>query len=372
VFSVVKKLMIMMVTRMIHKRIYFARRRGVTLPEMMVAVAITVAMLLITGMVFKSATDASGQAMAYNEILQQARAVMLQLDQDFRGLRPDMPMAIIFEDTNGVRHDRIVFFADGDYQIQDHGGAEYSGNIARIFYGQSDNYLTIPDAVGPYREILFRRVKLLTTTLVSTWNSLTANLPIQYDYYPVETTTLSYWKNLSFTNYSSVAPFLFTEGSEYSIIRRPDYLNIRNEISNGNIGSDALQAMYLLPDVTEFRVDLWFASPFMQAWFPNTGYVNSFGGLLASMGGNMIQYPTTPLAFYWNVAGAPANPTPAQQYIDGVDWRSDAELQQIANMINFNVWPSALRFTFTLYDKGRRYFPEGATFNYIVKLPPRI
>lgn len=386
------------------KKFGFGGRRGVTLPELMVAVAITVGMLLLTGMVFKSATDASGQSMAYQEILQQARAVMQQLDQDFRGLRPDLPMAIIFEGYDErnypnwgdpdeidkvIRCDRIVFFADGNYQIQDHDNPiqTFSANVARIYYGQEADAVEIPDSGSPDRRILFRRYKLLTANAAPVWNYTTTNDAIINDYYPLEPFTLSYWKNLDFDNYSlssGTYPGLFDENTPTSFVRRPDYQDIQDEIYNGRIGTDALQAMYLLPDVTDFRIDVWFANSAMQAWFPNDYYLGQFNYLLNdsmfNINHNTINqgFSTDNFAFYWNVAGAPTDPTMTERKIGGnqIDWRPDAELQLVAQAMtgigySFNVWPSALKFTFTLYDKGRRYYPEGVTFEYIVKLPPR-
>ncbi len=368
----------------------FCRRRGVTLPELMVAVAITIGMLLLTGMVFKSATDASGQAMAYSEILQQARAVMLQLDQDFRGLRPDLPMAIIFEEDTVTfeRRDRIVFFANGDYQTLDYGnGNSISGNVARIYYGQANDIIEMPDSDNPDRRILFRRFKILTADNTLNWFTLPSpsSYPnINYDYNPVENATLSYWKNLDFINFSdNTSPNLglFYENTLLSFIRRPVYQNIQDEIYNGNIGGDVLQAMYLLPDVTNFKVETWFASSAVQAWFPNDQYRVGFDSLLLNnntiLPGNDLQNPFK-FAFYWNVTGAPSDPA-INNTIDNsnkLDWLSDQQLQTINTGLSgmgygFNVWPSALKFTFTLYDKGRRYFPEGVEFSYIVKLPPR-
>ena len=73
------------------------RGRGVTLVEMLVAVAITVGMMIITGVVFKSSTDASGKAMASNDVMNQLRALTDQLERDLSGLRSDMPFAIVFQ-----------------------------------------------------------------------------------------------------------------------------------------------------------------------------------------------------------------------------------------------------------------------------------
>ena len=34
-------------------------------------------------------------------------------------------------------------------------------------------------------------------------------------------------------------------------------------------------------------------------------------------------------------------------------------------------WPRAVRFTFTLHDRNRQYYPEGKTFSFVVKIPRR-
>ena len=353
-------------------------RRGVTLAEMLVAVGITIMMLLATSVVFTSSGKASGKATAYSDIMQQARALCRQLEQDFGHLRPDMPLAILFETANpldptSVRMDRIVFFANGDFQTLDGG---YSGNLARIFYGQARDLLPTPAQIdnpsAPYRRILTRRQKILSPLPVGNppvnsdtwpiWNGLT--LPEEYDYIPVENSTESYWKSENATNWTAYhfrtwdgttppSPPITTEW-KCSMVRRPDVAAIQAAIDMGTLGQDALQKLYVLPDVSEFKIDVWYAAENRWAISP----VNN--------------------AYYWNIAD-PSIGNPEQidfpftlNYLgnpSAYGWFSEDDL--------FNLWtiprgvPKALRFTFTIHDKDRRHFPEGKTFTYIVELPKR-
>jgi hypothetical protein len=343
---------------------------------MMVAVSITILMMMATSVVFKSAGAAAGKANSSSEIMQQARVLCKQLENDFKGLRPDMPMAVIFEeesyDTDGdgsfdtfFRRDRIVFFANGDFQTT----GNDSGNLARIFYGQARDdfdtpeHLDNPDAPG--RRVLTRRYKILTP---STWlpvNSITfaawtGTTAEEYDDILLENSNESYWKTedpQNFLDYhfrtwdgvSGKAP-----GWSFSMVRRPELVEIEAAIDAGTVEADALQQLYMLPDVGDFRIDMWYAS-------------NSEWGVAP-----------TPMAVYWNVKDPGAVPG-APELIDPpfdvfnllagqYGWFSEDDL------IGFGIadpWPKAIRFTFTLYDRDRRYFPDGKTFTYIVRLPRR-
>jgi hypothetical protein len=329
------------------------QRPGVTLVEMMVAVSITILMMMATSVVFKSAGAAAGKANSSSEIMQQARALCRQLENDFKGLRPDMPMAVIFEtedlDPTSPRQDRIVFFANGDFQTTD---GNSSGNLARIFYGQAregfetPQHLDNPDA--PLRWVLTRRYKILTP---STWlpvNNVTfanwmtvVNSAEEYDDILLENSNESYWKAedpLNFIKYhfrtSDAAPEW-----PVSMVRRPDILKIQD-----NLTPDALQPLYMLPDVGEFRIEAWYEVTNQWGPLPNV---------------------LLPLAIYWKIPDF--DPAVPGRDIDGIPWWSETELGPPTVCF----WPSALRFTFTLYDRDRRYFPDGKTFTYIVKLPKR-
>ncbi len=213
----------------------------------------------------------------------------------------------------------------------------------------------------------------------STWNGWTSE---DFDYFQVENASLSFWRNELFVNFQNHY-FLHNLNEATSMIRRPDLQAVYN-----NVGDEAVQKLYLLPDVTNFRIEPWFAGA--GSWFPNPRLLAGFDHILeyghtdpppygdpSLPERKPIGFSSTsnyPFALYWNVAGAPAEPTQNERDFDGdklIDWRPDAELRPFSQYLGIDLWPSALKFTFTLYDKGRRYFPEGVTFEYIVKLPPR-
>ena len=350
-------------------------RGGVTLVEMLVAVSVTVVMLLAVGMVFRSATEAAGLGLASNEVMGQLRAVTGQLDKDFRGLRADMPMAIIFEidpcDPCGIRYDRISFFANGDFQMPVPAGRvkpgfsapTVSGNVARIFYGQSDDAAAVLETQDPcdYRRILTRRTKIITSDgrLVPAFPEGSGLTGISYEFYdsvPYETTGLSFWKGEPFTDFRDYYFRTSRTAAESvgSLVRRVHVGAIMNAIAARQIDRGALQGLYFLPDVADFRVQVWLGEstsgfPLMgNRWFPTEQDMLpiNFGSAFA---------------FYWNVPDLGAAPP---EPINGIGWWADEEVSFI--------WPDprprALRFTFTVYDDGRRHYPEGRTFSYVVRI----
>ena len=63
--------------------------KAFTILELLVAMGLLVAMLAISGMVFKMAVDAHRRAEATGEVTRRLRAIVNQLDADFRGLRTE-------------------------------------------------------------------------------------------------------------------------------------------------------------------------------------------------------------------------------------------------------------------------------------------
>jgi len=357
----------------------------------MVAVGITVLMLMATSVVFKSAGAAAGKANACSEIMQQVRALCRQLENDFKGLRPDMPMAVIFEtedptDSTSPRQDRIVFFANGDFQTTDGD----SGNLARIFYGQAREGIETPEHLdnpsAPWRRVLTRRYKIMSPFGYPPANDVSWNgdalwpgwktySPEGYDDELLENSNESYWKtedpqnfvDYHFRTWDGPPPDFppspsgpVNTGWRCSMVRRPEIELIKN-----NLGADALQQLYMLPDVSDFRIEFWGQPPpGSWRWFPSSTELYSF-----------CQTPNPPTAggqlrgytFYWNAPKLlpPLLPPP-------LDYMSDKDgFRWFWLNVNAGQTPKAIRFTFTLYDRDRRYYPDGRTFTYIVKLPRR-
>ena len=64
-------------------------KKGFTLIELVVAMAMLVMMVGFAGTIFKASIGAHRTAGAHTEIMQTLRAVTDQLDRDFKGLRKD-------------------------------------------------------------------------------------------------------------------------------------------------------------------------------------------------------------------------------------------------------------------------------------------
>jgi len=364
--------------------------RGFTLAEMLVAVSITVIMLLIVGLVFSSSIKATGIGASSNDVMGQLRTVPGQLEKDFTGWRRDMPMAIIFEGISGkinidwgdptdsekyVHYDRICGFANGDFQ--DLQGTA-SGNVARIFYGQMYGALFDPISyVAPPRRILSRRYKILTAYdperyTNSSFSSIPLNLlnwpivinPESYDGHLFEEASVQLWRNRPFTNYEDYffrTDFLDID-SIPSFVRAPNY----DMVSMDDLW---LQQLYLLPDVTDFRIQIWVQEEiagsipiqYKGRWFPTDVDMGNFWNYSGKPSGNKF-------AIYWNTPQLSGSPW----FIDGIPWFSPLNCQSYYfNDTGLNLLVGdipAVKFTFTLYDKGRKNFPQGQTFEYIVKL----
>ncbi|MHC4479042.1 MAG: pilus assembly FimT family protein [Planctomycetota bacterium] len=146
-------------------------RKGYTLVELVVAVAILAIVASFAGAIFKVGIESHRMAEANAEIMQKLRAITDQLNSDFRGARDEIMGSIGFNtDGSGVRADTIVFFANGDFQSRrQYAGRTVRGNVAAIFYGQADDLWPAVDpnmdplTGEPRQKILTRRQTILTS-----------------------------------------------------------------------------------------------------------------------------------------------------------------------------------------------------------------
>ncbi len=404
---------------------------GVTLAEMMVAVALMVVIFGITGMVFKSTTTAAGKSTSSADISRQVRGLTTQLKQDLAGLRPDMPFVVLFEnDQYGYSQDRIVFFANGRFKTTN---GLYSGQMARIFYGHSHESDAIP-SVNSYSNIipvrhLIRRSKILSYDIDQAvaaftlggyqglcgpisyvpWSgsSLGASVdyddnklpdPIKkYDSIPIENpyylTTLStftslyqYFKSLQFNTYSNIL--------------LQDNLNIsaswirRTQIAG--MSPDEFQPVYLLGDVGSFKIQLWFEGA--DRWFPDPILANtvhfdtSFNRFLHN--GKAGWESGGQFGFAWNIPDliGDLSANKSETFIQGsyydktttpptevalpVNWRTPMGISKIKDYYNknfnwsgMNIWPRAIKITFIVFDENRSQYPDGVTNSIILPLP---
>jgi prepilin-type N-terminal cleavage/methylation domain-containing protein len=162
-------------------------RKGFTLIELVVAVAILAMVISFSTVVFKVSIKAQRIASANMEIMQKMRAITDQLNADWKGYIANTPGKILFqrhaesyednkvyytgeEDVNdNIGSDSILFFASGDFQST--GQYEYAGGdektvigtAACIYYGLADvaSY-SETEEYDPKKKVLVRRQIILT------------------------------------------------------------------------------------------------------------------------------------------------------------------------------------------------------------------
>ena len=118
--------------------------KAFTLIELLVAIGILVIVLSFASVIFKVSIEAHRTAIANAEIMQKLRAITDQLNADFKGLRKDGEIFLIWvaalkggaypaDPDSYDRFDKIMFFADGDFQSYGT-NPMLRGNISRINY----------------------------------------------------------------------------------------------------------------------------------------------------------------------------------------------------------------------------------------------
>ena len=399
------------------------------MPEMMTAVAITLIMLAASGMIFTSASRTSGKAMALNDIMKQARAITSQLDSDFAGYRDDLPVAVLFEglpfgvDSNldGViestiieRNDRIVFFADGDFQdmsLYSNGNTNRS-SLARILYSQTGdaspnkntdglNLAATYSGVTGAQRALCRRMKMMTYyKTISPLNSWNVNPVIGgghyffdswlgYDLEPFEYGPERLWKQATIQDYN----MWLTEGYIYGIsfVRRPNFGDVYDQyIAGGDNTLQSYRAMNqykqkscMVLDCTDFNIQVWVKPPGENnyRWFPtnwdlaaisdNLGYWNFIGMTSGvpciGIGWNLNPNMKAPFPSYGKYDYNPYDAIPAPSSADKQLWPNTAFLDPSTGLLAPPLEkPKAYRFSFKLYDESRTHFPQGKEFTYII------
>lgn len=159
--------------------------RGFTIVELLVAMALLVMLLTLSGLVFSTTVQAHRQAGASIDVSRNLRSVAEQINADFRGLRKEAPLFLWFNavDADGdavpdAYYDAIHFFADGDFQTAQTPltNKMIYGGIARLYYGHANsvNLAAEPTAVPDFfkTQILARRCHILTAD-----NQLSAAMP---------------------------------------------------------------------------------------------------------------------------------------------------------------------------------------------------
>ncbi len=354
-------------------------RKAFTLMEMVVALGILALVMSFAGVIFQVSTDSQRLALANAEIMQKLRAITEQLDSDFRGLRKDGEILVFWRaDRNGKhtgpgqnpnaegafdRLDRIMFFANGDFQSY---GASPTvrGNMARISYclanGPSVNSSepNRPQAQKPARRVLARTEHILVAP------STTASDPLGTSQFTDEQ-----WRDwMSSTEYDTIT----MRGWELiPLARKVDILSVigdvevelgdqtasKKNVTAGGVTVDpakpASLRSFMCRGVGQFEIQGW--SDAEQRWIPQ---VNPNGNADLKDDSDFI------------IDGAELD----QRKIPGLWYPRGPAIfgtRQISTLDpDFNKIPGlgrALKFTFTLYD-SRGLIKGGRTFTHIVYL----
>ncbi len=339
--------------------------RAFTLIELLVAIGILAVILSFASVIFKVSIGAHRTAVANAEIMQKLRAITNQLNADFEGLRKDGAIFVAWvakpvtdadykdNDLDGYeRFDRIMFFADGDFQSYKVNPI-VRGNVARICYMIAKKGMVRPQGQDRTKRVLARSVHILTAdpslddfldpnsfsdAQWFEWNN-------RYEY---EKISLEAWKNISWKNKKDMLSVM----TDITV----DKSNISESIRGVTVEPADANSIHMLlcEGVGEFKIQGWYDA--QQQWLPE---VDPDGdGDLAdthfffddpnSVPGVLYPYPSTGVVTINNIN------YPREQ----------------VDETHFNVIPGlgrALKFTFTLYD-SKGIIKEGMTFSHIVYL----
>jgi prepilin-type N-terminal cleavage/methylation domain-containing protein len=331
-------------------------KRGFTLIELVVAIAILVIISSFAGAIFSTSIDAHRTAMANAEIMRKLRAITDQLNADFRGLRKDGEIFVVWIASPGdvslgdpdrdIRLDRIMFFANGDFAA--YNDPYMRGNLARISYmlsnGGSWAEPVRPIQIPPNERILARTQHILT----------------QHEYYPdfvepnqLNDADLNWWRNAAEADKTTMQQWVQMSWNSKQIA-----LSTETDIIIGDaVGGGAFAVpsnpssipMFFCQGVGEFKIQGWYDAG--QRWVPSiaAGDFDGFAG--GESPGVLYPYPRS---------GA---------VVLGGEF-AESNYQDLLNENNFNKIPGlgrSLKFTFTLYD-SKGVIKDGKTFTHIVYL----
>lgn len=174
------------------------KQNAFTIVELLVAMALLVMMLSLSGLVFNTTVKTHRAASATVDISRHLTAVTAQMTSDFAGLRKEAPVFLWFErnTVTNRRFDAIHFFADGDFQTTREYPVRYDdpdnrnglidtndpfrnetirGMLARIYYGHANSVdlFNSPSLSADFDsfQALARKAHILTTDDVLTIDS---------------------------------------------------------------------------------------------------------------------------------------------------------------------------------------------------------
>ena len=347
-------------------------KKAFTLIELMVAIGLLAIVLSFAGVIFNAGINTHRTALANAEIMRKLRAITDRLDADFQGLCKDGEIFVAWVaedrrpdfsdcDLDGFeRFDRIMFFADGDFQSYD--APLVRGNRARICYMLATR--GGPGGVPAARQqrpkrILARTQHILTADAVPlffdpnslvdahwyTWNNL-------YEY---DKMILEQWKKMPLANKKNALSVITDVKVDVPTVGRP--------VWGAHVDPADPNSIHILlcEGVGEFKIQGWYDAE--RRWVPE---VDPDGdGDLTDRTDFYIGDPDpdkVPGVLYpWRVA-------PGGGYgrvnINGIGYGGSLDETGFDDIPGLG---RALKFTFTIFD-SKGVIKQGRTFTHIVYL----
>ncbi len=347
---------------------------GFTLIELLVAMGILAMVMAFASVIFRVSIDAQRTAMANAEIMRKVRAITDQLNADFKGLNKNGEIFITWvakpvpagapkdNDLDGYeRFDRVVFFADGDFQS--HGSdPTIRGNTARICYMLAKKPARIPGQPAAKVDIQKARERILARNQ----HIMTAD-PALPRFFDPNSFTDSQW--YEWNNRYEYDKMSLEQWKHVPYDDKNNMLSVITGIRVGTptVGEDVWGAtidpadpdsihMLLCEGVAEFKIQGWYDA--QQRWLPQVdpdrdGDLADTDFLLASGGG--LEPAAVPGVLYPNRLVS----------IRNIDYpREQVDKEHFGDIPGLG---RALKFTFTLYD-SKGIIERGRTFTHIVYL----
>jgi len=362
-------------------------KRGFTLIELLVAIGILAIVLSFAGTIFRVSIDSYHTAVANAEIMRKLQAIVEQLDADFRGLRKDGEIFVVWvasrtdptadpRDPNSYeRFDRIMFFADGDFHSYRDRPKVIRGNLARICYMLARKGDLKAQDLRPQERVLARTQHIITADSQLSWfldpNAFSDVQWYQWNnFYEYDKLTMEQWLKIPPEQKQDVLSVIMdvtVGGSKVDPKFRGAHVD-RNDPNTLH--------MLLCEGVGQFAVQGFYERPGgagQWRWIPQ---VDPAGNGLDPM--NPSNAVNADEDFYF-IPGDPNTPGVLYPYRElepgvgygGVVLKSfpfyPAQNVRWSNFPRIPGLGRALKFTFTLYD-SKGVLPHGRTFTHIVYL----
>ena len=374
-------------------------KRAFTIIELLLAIGLMVVLLAVSGEVFQMAITSYRTAAATGEIARKLTAITYQLNSDFQGLRKDGEIFCAWVpkptyDGGAVqsceRFDRIMFFADGDFQSYrewpgvlpaswpQHTGP-VRGNTARLTYMLAKGAGGIqPQVQSPRERVLVRSQHIITAeeALVDQ-----AGPPYRARVFPIDPAApATSFGDPSIREYENLAL------DEWLNIPWSDKREILTVITDIRVGGsnragglafdrqapDPSVHQLLCEGVGHFEVQGWYEP--QKRWFPaiDPDGNGTLGDSDFFLNGSVIDEGNVPGLLYPYVGHLmEIDPDDMHGYLAaGSESAAAGYPREEIDAAHFRAIPGlgrALKFTFTLYD-SRGVFKDGKTFTHIVYL----